>query len=165
MSVQNIIKHLTKLIELHDSLLQVSRNKTEILKENKIDALQKLLVQEQKHVKAINQIEQKRIEAVASWANENNLDPEAITVSSIIEDFTTGTDQQELEKVTLKLAEQLMELRMQEDLNKQLTQQSMQFVQITLDMMQPSMKNINYGKSKQQSADAVSKRSAFDSRA
>ncbi|GAE95065.1 hypothetical protein JCM21714_4273 [Gracilibacillus boraciitolerans JCM 21714] len=165
MSVQNIIKHLTKLIELHDSLLQVSQNKTEILKDNKIDALQKLLVQEQKHVQAINQIEQKRIDAVANWANENNLDPKAITVSTIIEDYTTGADQQQLEQVTLKLAEQLMDIRRQEDLNKQLTKQSLQFVQLSLDMMQPSIKNINYGKSKNQSEPTASKRSAFDSKA
>ncbi len=129
-----------------------------------MDQLQELLKNEQKHVQAINQIEQKRLEAVQVWAQANNLNPTTITVSTIIEDYATGADQKELEEVTLTLAEQLMELRRQEDLNKQLTQQSLQFVQLSLDMMQPSIKNINYGKSKQQNA-SPPKRSVFDSKA
>ncbi|MGP4040733.1 flagellar protein FlgN [Gracilibacillus sp. D59] len=165
MSVQPIIQHLNKLIELHDSLLHVSMQKTELLKENKIDDLQKLLVTEQKHVQAINQIEQKRIDAVATWAQANSLDTASVTVSAIIEDYATGADQKSLEEVTLKLAEKLVELRRQEDLNKQLTQQSLQFVQLSLDMMQPSMKNMNYGKSKQQPQSSGPKRSVFDSKA
>ncbi|WP_018931043.1 flagellar protein FlgN [Gracilibacillus lacisalsi] len=165
MSVQPIIQQLNKLIELHDSLLQVSKQKTEILKKNKTDALQKLLVKEQKHVQAINQIEQKRIEAVASWATTQNLDPTTVTVSTIIEEHTTGAEQKQLKEVTLQLAEQLVELRSQEDLNKQLTQQSLQFVQLSLDMMQPTMKNLNYGNNKHQSKPSAPRRSAFDSKA
>ncbi len=71
MSVQTIINHLRKLIELHDSLVHVSRQKTDVLKEGKMDQLQELLKNEQKHVQAINQIEQKRLEAVQAWADEN----------------------------------------------------------------------------------------------
>ncbi|QGH34047.1 flagellar protein FlgN [Gracilibacillus salitolerans] len=165
MSVQSIIQHLNKLIELHDSLLHVSKQKTEVLKEGNTDVLQKLLIKEQKHVQAINQIEQKRIDAVTSWATEQKLEPTAVTVSTIIEDYTTGADQQQLKEVTLQLAEQLVELRRQEDLNKQLTQQSLQFVQLSLDMMQPSIKNMNYGNTKHQSKPSAPRRSAFDSKA
>ncbi|SFM23816.1 FlgN protein [Gracilibacillus orientalis] len=165
MSVQPIIQHLNKLIELHDSLLRISKQKTEILKEGNTDALQKLMTKEQKHVQAINQIEQKRIDAVASWATKQNLDQKTVTVSTIIEEYTTGADQQQLEQVTLTLAEQLVELRRQEDLNKQLTQQSLQFVQLSLDMMQPSMKNMTYGNAKHQSKPSAPRRSVFDSKA
>ncbi|WP_058306684.1 flagellar protein FlgN [Gracilibacillus massiliensis] len=165
MSVQTIIDHLRKLIELHDSLVHVSKQKTEILKEGNMDHLQELLKNEQKHVQAINQIEQKRLEAVHQWAETNQLDPTTITVSTIIEEHTSGADQKDLEEVTLTLAEQLMELRRQEDLNKQLTQQSLQFVQLSLDMMQPSIKNMNYGKTKKQPDTSAPKRSVFDSKA
>ncbi|MGN8647384.1 flagellar protein FlgN [Gracilibacillus sp. HCP3S3_G5_1] len=165
MSVQHIIQHLNKLIELHDSFLHVSKQKTEILKEGNTNALQSLLIKEQKHVQAINQIEKKRIDAVANWATDKNLDPETVTVSTIIEEYTTGADQQQLEEVTLRLAELLMELRRQEDLNKQLTQQSLQFVQLSIDMMQPSIKNMNYGNTQHQSKPSAPKRSVFDSKA
>ncbi|UOQ48309.1 flagellar protein FlgN [Gracilibacillus caseinilyticus] len=164
MSVQHIIKHLNKLIELHDSLLHLSEHKTELLKSNKMEELQKLLVTEQKHVQAINQIEKRRIDAVAEWAVAHQLEPAAVHVTAIIEHYTTGADQEQLQEVTLQLAERLVALRRQEELNKQLTKQSLQFVQLTLDMIQPSIRNINYGQSKQAQAQ-TSKRSVFDSKA
>ncbi|ENH98391.1 hypothetical protein J416_00349 [Gracilibacillus halophilus YIM-C55.5] len=163
MSVQTIISHLSKLIDLHHSLLKVSKKKTEVLKEGKIDDLQALLTQEQKHVQAVNQIEQKRIEAVEDWANANKLNPADITVSVIIEQYTEGNDKETLEKNTVELAEILMELRRQEDLNKQLTEQSLQFVQLSLDMIQPRIENFNYGNQQHQST--APKRSVFDSKA
>ena len=165
MSVQLIIKQLNKMIELHGSLLQVSKQKTEILKEGDMDQLQELLKKEQTHVKAVNQLEQKRVEAVQEWATRHNLHPATITVTTIIEEYTTGADQQQLEDVTLRLAELLMELRRQEDLNKQLTEQSLQFVNLSLDMVQPSIKNMNYGKNNQTAKNQTPNRSVFDSKA
>ncbi|KAB8139483.1 flagellar protein FlgN [Gracilibacillus oryzae] len=164
MSVQTIIQFLEKMTELHASLLNLSKQKTEVLKEGKTDALRALLNKEQRHVQAINQIEQKRIDAVASWAKEKGVDPN-ITVSSIIEEHATGDEQKALEAVTLKLAELLMELRRQEDLNRQLTTQSLQFVQLSLDMVQPSLKNFNYGNQSGQTQQQRPKRSVFDSKA
>ncbi|MFC4403528.1 flagellar protein FlgN [Gracilibacillus xinjiangensis] len=164
MSVQLIIQLLEKMTKLHASLLDISKQKTELLKEGKIDALRALMNKEQKHVQAINQTEQKRIDAVADWANANRLDP-GISVSEIIEEHATGDEQKALEDVTLRLAELLMELRRQEDLNRQLTAQSLQFVQLSLDMVQPSLKNYNYGNKTNQSQPQRSKRSVFDSKA
>ncbi|WP_163538879.1 flagellar protein FlgN [Gracilibacillus sp. YIM 98692] len=164
MSVQKIINHLNKMIELHQSLLRVSEQKTEILKEGKIDALRKLLNTEQKHIQAIDQIEKKRIEAVESWAQGEGLDPASMTVSVMIDNHIEGDEKELLEKVTVQLAELLVELRRQEVLNKQLTEQSMQFVQLSLSMVQPSIKNFNYGKQKN-TGPATPKRSVFDSKA
>ncbi|MDX8044596.1 flagellar protein FlgN [Gracilibacillus sp. S3-1-1] len=167
MSVQPIINQLNKLIELHESLLHVSNQKTELLKEGDTTALQKLLVNEQRHIQAINQIEQKRIESVSDWAREHQVKEDTLTVSTIIEEHTTGAEKEQLEQATVQLAELLLSIRRQEDLNKQLTQQSLQFVQLSLDMVQPAMKNMNYGNSKHpvSSNTTAPKRSVFDSKA
>lgn len=165
MSVQPIIDHLHTLTELHASLLQLSVQKTELLKDGEMDALRELLNKEQKHVQALNQIEQRRLDAVATWAKQHNLDS-TITVSEMIEHHTTGAEREQLERVTLRLAELVVELRHQEDLNRQLTKQSLQFVQLSLDMMQPSMKTINYSnKQTSTSTQTPPKRSVFDSKA
>lgn len=165
MSVQPIIEQLNKMIELHDSLLHLSKQKTETLKEGDMDKLQVLLKKEQTHVKAIDQLEHKRQQAVEMWARMHQLEPAAVTVTAIIEEYAAGADKEQLEMVTLALAERLMELRRQEDLNKQLTEQSLQFVQLSLDMIQPSIKNMNYGKINQSSANPSLNRSVFDSKA
>ncbi|WP_054787154.1 flagellar export chaperone FlgN [Gracilibacillus dipsosauri] len=163
MSVRKITQQLEKMIQLHESLLHVSKQKTEVLKEGNIEGLQRLLNQEQKHVQAINQMEQKRNEMVEIWANSNQLDQNT-SVSTIIEQYAEGEERTALEAVTLRLAELLLDLRRQEDLNKQLTEQSLQFVRLSLDMVQPSLKNLNYGNGKT-SQDSLSKRSVFDSKA
>ncbi|WP_066192263.1 MULTISPECIES: flagellar protein FlgN [Gracilibacillus] len=161
MPVQTIIKQLNKLIELHDSLIGISKQKTEIVKAGDTQSLQNLLIREQKHVQAINQIEERRIASVQAWAAAENMDPKTVTVADIIEEHAQGVEKIQLEEVTVALASQLMELRRQEDLNKQLIQQSLQFIQLSLDMMQPSITNMNYGNTTQSGP----KRSVFDSKA
>ena len=63
-SAQTIITVLEKLIELHKSLNQLANKKTTIIREGNTDALTALLIDEQKHVKAITQTEKEREEAV-----------------------------------------------------------------------------------------------------
>ncbi|WP_138419481.1 flagellar protein FlgN [Aquibacillus sediminis] len=166
MSVQPIVDVLKKITTLHDNLLSISKKKTESLTKNNIDYLQELLLQERKYVQAINQLETKRMELVENWAHVNGLDSQAITVSVMIDDDLVGTDKQALESVTTRLAETLVELRQQEQLNQQLTKQSMQFIQLTMDMISPSLTTMNYGNqaNKQQATQQV-KRSLFDSKA
>ncbi|RCW74729.1 flagellar protein FlgN [Saliterribacillus persicus] len=165
MSVQTIVSFLDKLTQLHESLLEISHLKTEKLKAGEIDSLQELIKQEQKHVQAINQVELKRIEAVEGWAKSHQLNPNEMTVSMMIESHVEGTEKDKLEKVTLKLAEVLVTLRAQEELNRQLTEQSLQFVRFSIDMIQPSIKNINYGNTKKSATDQSTNRSVFDSKA
>ncbi len=165
MSVQTIVSFLEKLTQLHESLLEISHLKTEKLKDGEIDNLQELIKQEQKHVQAINQVELKRIGAVEAWAKSHQLNPNETTVSMMIESYVEGTEKDKLEKVTLKLAEVLVTLRAQEELNRQLTEQSLQFVRFSIDMIQPSIKNINYGNTKKSATDQSTNRSVFDSKA
>ncbi len=67
MSAQTIITVLEKLIKLHKSLNQLAEKKTTIIKEGNTDALTALLIDEQKHVKAITQMEKEREQAVLAF--------------------------------------------------------------------------------------------------
>ncbi|MRH41969.1 flagellar protein FlgN [Aquibacillus halophilus] len=165
MSIQSIVEVLTTMTQLHDSLFTVSKNKTEALKQGNMEQLQDLLVQERKHVKAINQLEVKRIEMINKWSESQGLDNDSITVSVMLDNYLQGVEKESLEKVTTVLAETLLQLKQQEELNKQLTQQSLQFIQLSMDMIAPTIKNINYGNKTENRADQITKRSVFDSKA
>ena len=67
-----------------------------------------------------------------------------------------------LEKVTAKLTECIVKIKQQEQLNEALLKQSMQFVQLSLDMLNPSIKNMNYN---QKQSQVMAERSVFDSKA
>ena len=56
---------MEKLLKLHQSFLQLSKEKTDILKKGDMDALQSLLRNEQKHISAISIIDKERQKTVA----------------------------------------------------------------------------------------------------
>jgi len=163
--MQPIITSLQQLLELHQSLLSISVNKTEILKKGDLEALQQLLKTETKHVQAINKIEQQRIEQVTSWMALNKIDLEAQNVTELLEVIDNDAEKKAFEAITTKLAEVLVELKQQEQLNQQLTQQSLQFVQLSMNMIAPTIQSINYSNKNKSSADNATKRSVFDSKA
>ncbi|MFB4167828.1 flagellar protein FlgN [Virgibacillus sp. JSM 102003] len=162
MSVQPIIQAMEKLIGLHESLLEISKQKTAVVKEGSIEKLQPLLLKERKHVQALEQAEVKRQKAVQSWVDEYSPGLEHPTITGILEVMNDKQSKNELEEITITLTETITELKQQEQLNQSLIQQSMQFVELSLNMMKPSIRNMNYGGNK--SSDST-ERSVFDSKA
>lgn len=67
-----------------------------------------------------------------------------------------------LEKTAVALTNVITRLKEQKQLNQALIQQSMQFVELSLDMLSPSIRNMNYGEKK---SSGPKGRSVFDSKA
>ncbi|OZU88801.1 flagellar protein FlgN [Virgibacillus indicus] len=164
MSVQTIIKSLEKLVNLHMELLEISLEKTKIVKDGSIDNLQAVLLKERKTVRAVEQAEAKRQTEVEEWFARKRLPTGDATITNMLELVTEEQEKTTLGKITIKLTETITKLKQQEQLNHALINQSMQFVQLSLDMMNPSIKNMNYG-NKKGSEPETNKRSVFDSKA
>lgn len=162
LSLQTVIKSLQKLVTLHESLLSISEQKTAAVKEGDMEKLQPLLVKERKHVQALEQAETTRQKEVKHWFDENNVQNEGQTITTMLEKIEDKEQQESLADVTIHLTNAVTNLKRQEQLNRELIQQSLQFVELTLDMMNPSIKNLNYGNKKE--TESV-KRSVFDSKA
>lgn len=162
MSVQTIIETLTELVEIHEKLIKLSKQKTEIIKEGSIEKLQSILSKERKCVQALEKAEVSRQEQVEIWCNERELAQGNVTITEILELLSGQAEAVSLENETIRLTNIITKLKQQEQLNQELIIQSMQFVQLSLDMMSPTIKNLNYGKTK--TLDTV-KRSVFDSKA
>lgn len=163
MTIDTIITFMNQLKQLHDSLFSLSKKKTEALKANDIEGIQQLLTQERKHVQAIGKIEKQRALTVAQWSQGQGLLTAEPTVSEIIE-VLQGEEEAKLQGAYEGLLLVLADLKQQEKLNDDLTQQSLQFVNMSLDLLQPSLQSMNYGGG-QGSATNHSKRSVFDSKA
>lgn len=165
MSVQPILEVMKKHYALHESLLNLSRKKTEALKADDIDALQGLLVEERKHIQGINGIENKRGQLVEEWFRIHSPQAEEKTVSTILAVLPDGNEKEDLSNLFESFVTVLAQLKEQEQLNTELTKQSLQFVDLTLNMIQPQAKDMNYGNPKGQQAKSGSNRSMFDSKA
>lgn len=164
MTIQPIIDSLSRLEKLHQSLLLLAQEKTEALKSGGFDQLQKVLVQERKYVQAINQVEKSRQQAVGDWLRDHSKSLPEPTVSYLLELIPDTAEKQSLEKHFLKLTDVILRVKQQEQLNQELMLQSLQYIELSLDMLDPSLKNLNYSQTKSQPASQQS-RSMFDSKA
>ncbi|MFZ0370831.1 MAG: flagellar protein FlgN [Halobacillus sp.] len=164
LTLKSVIQCMDHLKQLHESLLILSRKKTEALKSNDTNSIQQLLTQERKHVQAINKVEKQRGEAVVSWCEAQGLSTYEPTISNIIANLE-GDSQAKLEAIYEEMILVLSSLKQQEQLNAQLTKQSLQFINMSLDMLQPSLDSVNYGGKSAPSRNHKSKRSTFDSKA
>lgn len=159
--VQPVIKSLQRLINIHEDLIHISVQKTDIVKEGAIDKLQKILAQEQKHIRLLEQAELNRQQEVEVWFEKQQLPLDDVTITKMLSILTNEQARDVLEKATIALTNVITKLKQQEQLNRDLLHQSMQFVQISLNMLSPTIENINYGNKR----DTEIKRSVFDSKA
>ncbi len=156
-SAQTIITVLEKLIKLHKSLNQLAEKKTTIIKEGNTDALTALLIDEQKHVKAITQIENEREQAVLAFMSGKKA-----TIDEVIE-VANPTEADILRRFKRRTLTEIMKLKEQNELNQQLLITSLQFVNLSLDLLRPQDRNYNYDKTNQEPPKNM--KSMFDSKA
>lgn len=128
-----------------------------------MEQLSKLLMKERKYIQEVEQVEQEREKIVEQVFQNLNINHEEKTVTVILEHIERIDDKQKLEKAVTELLEVIIELRRSEKLNRDLIEQSMQFVQLSLDLLQPSDRNINYQKETKNQSHI--QRSVFDSKA
>lgn len=162
MSIEAISQSLETLIAVHEDLCEFSEQKTEIIKGGSVEMFQKILAEERKYAKRLLLAEEQRQKKVEKWYIDHQLPLENMTITNMLEIIPDEQEQFELEQLTIRLTKVITQLKQQEQLNYDLIQQSMQFVQLSLDMLSPTINNMNYGK--KHGAEAT-KRSVFDSKA
>ncbi|MBM7600536.1 uncharacterized protein (DUF849 family) [Virgibacillus halotolerans] len=161
-TVQKVIESLKKLIQVKSHLLNLSQEKTEIVTAGSVDNLQALLVKERKYIRLLEQAESERETATNEWMIETQQTQQNVTITEMLTNIEDEKAKRELEKTAIQLTDIIIQLKQQEQLNQELINQSMHFVQMSLDVMNPSIKQMNYGNKK---ATQAVERSVFDSKA
>jgi len=162
-SVQSLINTLEKIHLLNESLLELSNKKTDIVKKGNFEALVELTANEQKHIQAIEQLEQQRENLVQAIVQTK--DGHAATLSECIE-TVKGNEQLKLMDLKDKLSNVLLKIRERNQLNEQLIQQSMQFVQVSINLLRPQPDQVTYGPPKgKKSSGETDANSIFNSKA
>lgn len=144
MSVENLIDLLEKILTLHKKLYMLSEQKTEILKKDDIDALSAHMKDEQKYILAIKQLENERMSVVKRLFDNQYIFDKEYTLTNVIE-HSEEPSRSILSNLQKEIVSIVNELRERNDLNQQLTNQALQFVNMTLDMIYPTEKTVNYG--------------------
>lgn len=143
MSAQAIIQTLNELIFHYKHINEMAKEKTNIVKNNKIEALQKIIKEENKLIRTIRKLEGALMKETRSFLLEKGVSTEEPTISKMIEVAEDYEKEALLERKNV-LENELKELKRQNDLNQQLLEQSLQFVEMSLDLLNPDIDAYNY---------------------
>ncbi len=161
MLAEKLINTLEKLLKLHQNLYEVTLQKTDYLKSNDVEKLKELLKKEQMFVQAIKQIEAERIKLTPEFLG----DKADMTLSACAEK-AQGEHKEKLIQLAHLFPVVVKKIKDANQLNRELTQQALQFVELSLDLFIPqeSLTNYNHpnGNDKFQ---PNKRRSIFDSQA
>jgi hypothetical protein len=140
MSTENLISIMEKLLKLHQSLLELSVKKTDIVIKGDMEGLNQILKDEQAHITAIRKFEserQKCAEAILPGMDKP-------TISECIE-AVDGVEKDMLIQLRTDLLEMVSKIKEKNDLNQQMIHQSLQFVHLTMNLIAPKPMEFNYG--------------------
>lgn len=134
---ENLIGDLESENSLYDELLSLSTRKTDIIIKGDVEALNKLVAEEQAIVEQINVYEKKRNEVTADIGNVLNRDPSKLTLSNLSELLANQpNEQKKLDEVHKKLTATLNDLKIRNESNKVLLQESLDMVQFEINLLQ-----------------------------
>lgn len=164
MSIDPLLSIMDKLEKMHNSLLKLSYHKTELIKVGDMAGLDQMLKDEQAHVAAISQLEQLRQKTVTDYLRAKGTARSGqATVADVMEVATDSKEKEKLQEVRKRLLLVIDQLKKQNDLNQQMVFQSLQFVNMTLDLLRPQPDQINYSKKEVRGRNI--QKSSFDSQA
>lgn len=157
---------LDQLTILHKKLLDLSEQKKEAITKGQMDLLEKIMNEEQKYIKAINQLENERQTLVEQIVITHNGTLEEPVKFQILESYGSPEEIEVLRNQRETLLDITEKLRTSNQLNQQLIYQSLQFVNLSIDMLRPQEAVFNYdNKPANAHQGPANKKSMFDSKA
>ncbi|WP_062237760.1 flagellar protein FlgN [Fictibacillus sp. FJAT-27399] len=152
MALKDMKSLLNKLLDVHRELNSIAEQKTTILKTGDVKALDALMLKENEHVKTLMELEEMR--------NGTS----ALTMSELIEQ-AVPSEKEQLEALQYELSKEYMLLKERNELNQQLIHQSLQFVNMSLNMFMPEPEKVTYSRPQAKEYAGAGSFSLFDSKA
>lgn len=136
MSVQAVIETMDRLNEIHLTLLELADEKRHALIHNQVDQLNQIVHQENKLLRRITELDRQRVEAIGHALIQRGYNPNPnITVSDLIRLIFKAEDKKALQESQKALLSTIEKLREKNALNQQLIEQSLAFIEYSLDLM------------------------------
>ncbi|HEX7065878.1 MAG TPA: flagellar protein FlgN [Bacillales bacterium] len=164
MSAESMIETMKVLVSVHRELNEQAKEKTETLKNGDMEALETLMKKEEAAVSKLKELEELRVRQVDVFLGEKGMIGENVTMSQLLK-VADPEEEQKLLQIQHQLTEEIILLKQQNALNQELIEQSLQFVNVSLNLYQPEKEPANYGRPDQTKNSAQRGRSLFDSQA
>lgn len=135
MSVQVIIEILQKQSEVYEQLLELANQKTPVLVRNDVQQLNAILQQERKLIKRSEELEVSRMQHTNIFFANMRSHYRLGKLSDLIKAVTHADDKVTLSRYHGILTELLDELKRKNDKNQQLIQESLSFLDFSIELL------------------------------
>ncbi len=132
--VKAVIEILGKEYDCYKDMLELSKSKKKIIVEGKVAELDKMVKLEQNMIFNIGQLEKKREEEVAKLCKALELNSSRINISELMQGLQPE-QKKELENVQERLRGILSELKAVNDVNGQLLEQSLEYIDYSINLL------------------------------
>lgn len=165
MSIQPAIELLQQMRNMHESLISLAEQKVKVLIHNKTDELMRITKQENKLIKNIQESDHIRRLWIAHYLQSKNFPVQyTITVSEFSKYVFNPDEKKALLDEQEKLVSVLQKLKDLNDTNQLMINESLKFIDFSIDLMTLASDDVVYKNPAQQSAGAP-RSSMFDSKA
>lgn len=148
--IYDLVDILTQQKECYEGLCTLATYKTEGIANKTLDLITQVVEKEEEFIGRLNILEKKREAILKDIALVTGMDYASITVTKLIEKMGTDLEvSQQLTKVKSDILETIKKLEEQNELNKTLIEQSLEFVDFSINALQSvqlGMPNANYGR-------------------
>lgn len=135
----SLIEELFSILEEEtgccQKLLNMADNKTDVIIQGNVPSLQELTKQEQEMAGHILRLEKKRKQNLEDICLVLNKKPEEITILKLVE-ILNEPEKSKLNQINVVLVEVVSELKKKNDTHKKLLQQSIDFIDFTVNAVQ-----------------------------
>jgi flagellar biosynthesis/type III secretory pathway chaperone len=166
MAFQTLIQTMTALNGIHDTLSELAEEKKQVLIHNQVERLTQIVSRENKLIKQISDLDQQRKEAMGQFLMDRGYKPNPkVTVSDLTKIIFNMEEKTALINLQKQLLATIRRLRDMNQLNQQLIEHSLSFIDYSLDIIVgPPEDDVFYHKP-QQSNQGNKRLGIFDTRA
>lgn len=137
--INELIEILNKQASAYEELLILSTEKKSVIINNDIDALQKITIVENKIVSRSQKFEEKRLELMKDIASVLNRKNEELTLSILEELMKDQEEAPLISAVRIKLKDTVTKLKEANDLNNQLIEGSLDYIEFTMNLVRANL--------------------------
>lgn len=144
--MNELLEILQKELNIYEEILKISKNKTDIIKEDRALDLDPLVREEEEKVAQVIALEKKRISCVKRICQSLQINDDNISISELSKYVD---EKQELLDFRDKITKVLRDLKRTNSLNQKLVQSSLEYVNFMVNLATGANQNVTYGASGQ----------------
>ena len=165
MSAESIIDTMKALISVHQTFNEHAGRKTESVKNGNIHRLEQLMNEEEALVSKLKELEETRIRQVNEFFSQKGILIDGdVTITKLLR-YVSLSEQEQLRQLQQELMKEIEQLKQQNALNQELIRQSLDFVNLSLQLFQPDPEPVTYDHPNQTGSQQRKGKSLFDSKA